>query len=51
MKEKKTEVITGRIPPSTKAAIEDEAQKREWTTSKMVDKILTLWAENNKTAL
>ena len=45
MKEKKTEVITVRIPPKTKAAIEREAQQREWTTSKMVEKILTLWAE------
>ena len=45
VKEKKTEVITVRIPPKTKAAIEREAQQREWTTSKMVEKILTLWAE------
>ena len=48
MKEKKTEVITVRIPPTTKAAIEMEAQKHEWTTSKMVEKILTSWADNKK---
>ena len=45
MKEKKTEVITVRIPPRTKAALEAEAQRREWTTSKMAEKILTSWAE------
>lgn len=45
MKEKKTEVITVRIPPKTKAALEQEAQIREWTTSKMAEKILSQWAE------
>ena len=45
MKEKKTEVITVRIPPKTKAALEKEAQNKEWTTSKLVEKILSKWAE------
>ena len=45
MKEKKTAVITVRIPPSTKAAIDAEADQREWTPSKMAEKILTEWAK------
>ena len=45
MKEKKTEVITVRIPPRTKAALEQEAQQREWTVSKTAEKILSGWAE------
>ncbi|MCR5575910.1 MAG: hypothetical protein K6F56_02755 [Oscillospiraceae bacterium] len=45
MKEKKTEVITVRIPPKTKAALEKEAAEREWTTSKMAEKVLSAWAE------
>ncbi len=45
MKEKKTEVITIRIPPKTKRAIEQEAERREWTPSKMAEKILSTWAE------
>ena len=50
MKEKKTEVITVRVPPKTRAAIDREAQKREWTTSKMVEKILSSWAEKQESA-
>ena len=46
MKEKKTEVITIRIPPKTRIAIEHEADRREWTPSKMAEKILTSWAED-----
>lgn len=48
MKEKKTEVITVRIPPRTRAAIEKEANLREWTPSKMAEKILTTWAEGQE---
>ena len=48
MKEKKTEVITVRIPPKTKAALEQEAQRREWTVSKMAEKVLTQWAEEQE---
>lgn len=50
MKEKKTEVITVRIPPKTKAALEKEARDREWTTSKMAEKILSAWAEQQMQA-
>ena len=50
MKEKKTAVITVRIPPRTKEAIDAEAAVREWTPSKMAEKILTNWAnEQEKT--
>ena len=45
MKEKKTEVITIRIPPKTKSVIDREAKKREWTASKMAEKVLSTWAE------
>ena len=45
MKEKKTAVITVRMPPTTKDIIEKEAEKREWTPSKMAEKILSTWAE------
>lgn len=45
MKEKKTEVITVRIPPRTKAALEQAALQREWTVSKMAEKVLSVWAE------
>ena len=48
MREKKTEVITVRIPPKTKAVLEKEAQEREWTTSKMAEKILSSWAEKQE---
>ncbi len=47
MKEKKTEVITIRIPLHTRTAIEREAERREWTPSKMAEKILTAWAESH----
>lgn len=45
MKEKKTAVITVRIPPSTKAVIDSEAEQREWTPSKVAEKVLTEWAK------
>ena len=44
MIEKKTEVLTIRISKNTKSLIEKEANKREWTTSKMAEKILNAWA-------
>ncbi len=47
MKEKKTEVITIRVPPKTRRAIEQEAESREWTPSKMAEKILSAWAEEH----
>lgn len=45
MKEKKTAVMTIRVASSTKEAIEKEAARREWSPSKMADKILTTWVE------
>lgn len=48
MKEKKTEVITIRTTASVRKAIETEAERREWTTSKMAEKILSLWAEQQE---
>ena len=50
MKEKKTAVITVRIPPSTKAVIDAETERKEWTTSKMAEKILTEWAKAKESA-
>ena len=49
MKEKKTEVITIRTTSSTKKALERAAERREWTTSKMAEKILSTWAEQEST--
>ena len=47
MGDKKTEVMTIRVTSKTKQAIMQEAEKREWTASKMAEKILTTWAESN----
>ena len=47
MREKKTEVLTIRVTAKTKQTILQEAKKREWTASKMAEKILTSWAESN----
>lgn len=43
--EKKTEVLTIRLSQTTKKTIEEEAAKREWTPSKLAEKILTTWTE------
>ena len=48
MQEKKTEVMTIRVPPRTKERIEREAEKREWSPSKMAEKILTTWADRQE---
>ena len=45
VREKKTEVITVRVTSETKRAIEQEAERREWSTSKMAEKILSTWAQ------
>ena len=44
--EKKTEVLTIRLPASTKKAIEAEAERQEWSPSKVAEKILSTWAES-----
>lgn len=48
MKEKKTEVITIRTTSRTRKALEKAAEEREWTTSKMAEKILSAWAEQEE---
>lgn len=45
--EKKSAVLTVRLPASTKEIIEEEAAKREWTPSKLAEKILTTWTESH----
>ena len=45
VKEKKTEVITIRIPQKTKETIVLEAEKRDWSPSKMAEKVLSAWAD------
>ncbi len=49
--DKKTEVITIRTSRKTKTALEMEAKEKEWTISKLAEKILSEWAkeklENN----
>ena len=45
MKEKKVAVMTIRMTPGTKAAIEREAERRDWTPSKTAERILSAWAE------
>lgn len=47
MKEKKTEVLTVRITSTTKRTLEQAAESREWTLSKMAEKILSAWAEQH----
>lgn len=50
--EKKTELIGIRITPTTKKILEKEAEKLEWTISKLAEKILREWtdeAKENKT--
>ncbi len=48
MQSKKTEVLTIRITPETMAALQSEAEKREWSKSKMAEKIISNWAELQK---
>lgn len=45
VREKKTEVMTIRVTSKAKSTIEREAEKREWTPSKMAEKVLSTWAE------
>ena len=43
-KAKKTAVMTIRMTAETKRAIDREAERRDWTPSKMAEKILSAWA-------
>ena len=45
MKEKKAETLTVRLTPQTKRLLEAEAERREWTLSKLAEKILSAWVE------
>lgn len=46
-KAKKTAVMTIRMTAETKRAIDREAERRDWTPSKMAEKILSAWALEN----
>lgn len=48
MQSKKTKVLTIRVTPETMNAIQREADKREWSKSKMAEKIISTWAELHK---
>ena len=41
---KKTAVMTIRMTAETKSVIDREAERRDWTPSKMAEKILSAWA-------
>lgn len=43
MSEKRTEQIAVRITPDTKRILQEEARKLEWSTAKLVQKILSEW--------
>ncbi len=47
-KAKKTAVMTIRMTAETKNAIDREAERREWTPSKMAEKILSAWAQEQE---
>ena len=45
MSEKRTEQIAVRITPETKRVLQEEAQKLEWSTAKLAEKILSEWTK------
>ena len=45
MNEKKTEQIAVRITAETKRILQEEAQKLEWSTAKLAEKILSEWTK------
>lgn len=45
MNEKRTEQIAVRITPETKRILQEEAQKLEWSTAKLAEKILSEWTK------
>lgn len=49
MSEKRTEQIAVRITPETKRVLQEEAQKLEWSTAKLAEKILSEWTKQSKT--
>lgn len=46
MSEKRTEQIAVRITPETKKSLAEEAEKLEWTVSKLAERILSDWTKN-----
>jgi len=44
--EKRTEQIAVRITPETKKRLITEAEKLDWTISKLAERILREWTEN-----
>lgn len=45
MAEKRTEQIAVRITAETKRILQEEAQKLEWSTAKLAEKILSEWTK------
>lgn len=48
MNEKRTEQIAIRITPETKRILQEEAEKLEWSTAKLAEKILKEWTRTAK---
>lgn len=48
MNEKRTEQIAVRITAKTKRILQEEAQKLEWSTAKLAEKILSEWTQKSK---
>lgn len=48
MTEKRTEQIAVRITAETKKTLQEEAQKLDWTVSKLAERILREWTEGTK---
>ena len=46
--EKRTEQIAIRVTKETKDTLQKEAQKLEWTTAKLAEKILREWTKSIK---
>lgn len=49
MKTKKTEVITFRTSPEVKKKLENEANKRDWTVSQLVERIISSYTKGTTT--
>ena len=48
MSDKRTEQIAVRITPETKRILQEEAGKLDWSTAKLVERILKDWTEKSK---
>lgn len=48
MAEKRTEQIAVRITPETKKILQNEAERLDWTISKLAERILREWTEGAK---